>query len=223
MLSMYYAIVAIIYAFTSSPPPHAFHAHECNHKSLEVVAEEARVPDTESDRLQWKASEKLVWADFQGVPDYGNDKIAALTSSAILYRHYCAEDGKLAVSVEAVFRKADSWVKPEAMTPHYLEHEQLHFDITELYARKLRKEFAKYDFECSEKWHLERVANQVLADWRNKEKEYDWDTKYSLDEPRQRKWLFKVEMMLMNTHNLSLKEKVEPIIPLKYSFDYSKK
>ncbi len=218
----------LLFGTMNSTPANHSPVHHHHHCVQEIIGSEvmpptyyneseiAPPPDTEEKRIKWRADDKLTWDDFQAYPDYNDFQIAALTSSAISYRYYCMDD-QLHVTVDAIFRKEESWVKPEAMTPHYLEHEQLHFDITELYARKLRKELAKHKFRCYEKWKLEQICNRYLDAWRAKEKEYDWNTSYSLNEPKQREWVFKVKNDLLDYNDFEIREPVEPITPLKYT------
>src|SRR5690606_40361550 len=50
-----------------------------------------------------------------------------------------------------------SWVVPASRNDYLLKHEQLHFDITELHARKLRRELANISVE-----KLGKNAKEVL-------------------------------------------------------------
>ncbi len=226
MLSVYFKIMMLLFGTMNSTATNHSPVHHHHHCVQEIIGSEVMPPstsfetsvmppDTEEKRIKWRDGGKLTWDDFQAYPDYEDFQIAALTSSAISYRYYCMDD-KLHVTVDAIFRKEESWVKPEAMTPHYLEHEQLHFDITELYARKLRKAL-KQEFKCYEKWKLEQIATEHLAAWRAAEKEYDLKTSYSLNEAKQGEWFIKVSNDLLDYDDFQIKEPVEPLTPLKYT------
>ncbi len=154
-------------------------------------------PDPEMvDRLAWDPGYQLTWFDFQAEPREDWPHIAAITTSSILYKYHCAE-GKLNYEVEAIFRKSESWVRPEARTPPYLKHEQLHFDITELYARKIRAELSRYDFKCGEEDIFESHMRRMLDQWQREEVSYDMDTSFSQDEDRQHVWNVNVRNELL--------------------------
>jgi len=69
-----------------------------------------------------------------------------------------------------------------------LAHEQLHFDITELHARKLRYNIDTFKFSIdikSEMNNLQIKANQELEAM---QKQYDNETNYSINVDVQKKW-----------------------------------
>lgn len=156
----------------------------CNHQYA-ILPE--KPGNFESDRLIWSSANKIGWDDFKAAPDSALQFIAALTSSSIAYSYYCNNDA-LIFTVKAIFRKNESWVRPEAKTDFYLAHETLHFDITELYARKLREKLEQYRFACNQTDDLELIANEVLDEWRKMDKKYDIETHFSHDMQMQKDW-----------------------------------
>ncbi len=140
------------------------------------------------NKIAWSASAPLTWADFKGKPDNTAIGIAALTCSIIEYKYHCEGD-KLIYSVEAKFNKLQSWAREESKNEHILEHEQLHFDITELYARKLREKLATYSFSCGDEPIFESFVNSLMDDWSYMQHKYDAETQYSLDEVMQHAWV----------------------------------
>jgi len=94
-------------------------------------------------KIEWSADRKLTWDDFKGEPDTANfPNTLALTNSGFGYESgiNMFKDGQ--VFVQSVFNTNLSWVVPEGRNDYVLRHEQIHFDITEIYSRKLRKELA---------------------------------------------------------------------------------
>lgn len=95
----------------------------------------------ESDSIRWSKEVKLEWKDFKGaVPfgDIGNKKaISSLEILASGIDFY--EDSIPVFKIETYFYKKGSWAILK--TDDVLLHEQGHFDITEIYARKLRKHY----------------------------------------------------------------------------------
>ena len=141
--------------------------------------------------IYWSSSRPLSWSDFKGIPDTKYNGISAITSSGILHYKGC-EKGLISYKVKAYFEKYESWVKTEALTGHHLEHEQLHFDITEIYARKLRKALANKQFRCGQEVQLEKFVDDFLKDWRNEQDKFDYHTKHSLDSEQQHEWFDKI-------------------------------
>jgi len=148
-----------------------------------------------SDDVLWNADKPLQWADFQGAPDYGNDFVKALTASSIRYSYGC-ENGYIKYHIESVFKKSQSWVKEEARTTYHLSHEQLHFDITELYARKLNDALGREQFPCHRMYAFEQTIRKYLRDWRDEQTTYDRETFFSVKRDKQADWEFNVSLWL---------------------------
>jgi hypothetical protein len=99
-----------------------------------IVSSGWRVADDEIS-LHWEAARPLIWSDFRGEPDALSDADAAsaIRISAKPYR----KGRKIFYAVDATFLPGRSWCRSKS--DRLLRHEQLHFDIAELYARKIRK------------------------------------------------------------------------------------
>jgi hypothetical protein len=90
-------------------------------------------------KFEWSSTRKLTWDDFKGTPKPGQDtNIAATTSCRLGLR----ADPEANVLVTNEFICYQSSVRPAQKKLSLLIHEQLHFDLCEIYARKLRKELA---------------------------------------------------------------------------------
>ena len=90
-------------------------------------------------QFSWSSDSKLKWQNFRKIDlndDQENKLIAAKTYSNFLYK--TMDNGALTPPI-AVFNELKSWTRVNDSLN--LAHEQLHFDINELYARKIRKEF----------------------------------------------------------------------------------
>jgi len=145
--------------------------------------------------IYWDKNHRLDWKDFEGNPEYKYESISALTSSGIVHYTGC-KDGQLIYKIKAYFEKDKSWVKEEARTNHHLAHEQIHFDITELSARKLRQALSKRTFKCGEEPEFENFIKAFLEQWQLEQKAFDMMTRHSLDKNQQRQWFYKVAMEL---------------------------
>lgn len=144
----------------------------------------------------WNMEDKLTWDNFAAHPDYDFKDVAALTASGILHYTGC-KDGKIIYEVHAYFDPAQSWVKHEALTDYHLDHEQLHFDITELFARKLRKNLEAKTFYCDEEEAFQNYIQTFLNKWRNEQMNYDLHTQYSMDHDAQHEWATKIRQELL--------------------------
>lgn len=149
------------------------------------------------NRITWSPSIRIQWQDFHGHPDYGDSFRDVVTASSINYAMVCLHDDTMVVSVKADFIKDQSWVKEVARTDYHLGHERLHFDITELYVRKLRKEFSNKSFVCGQEAEINGLAEAVLLEWRTFQQRYDKYTYYSLNHSAQRKWESEVAKQLI--------------------------
>jgi len=116
---------------------------------------------TTTDTIYWTEDYKLTWNDFKGQPDYNVETISALSSSGLMHAKGC-KNNKLDYEILSYFEKRESWVKVEAYTDHHLKHEQIHFDITELYARKLRRALSEQNFKCGQEEAFEYFVSKFI-------------------------------------------------------------
>jgi len=151
--------------------------------------------ETSNDVIYWSPDYKLTWEDFEGNPRFDYKSISALTSSGIIHYKGCKED-LITFKVQAYFEKDESWVKDEARTTHHLIHEQIHFDITELAARRLRKSLKDRQFKCGEEVEFEHFVSSFIENWRNEQKAFDLESRHSLDKEQQKEWFYKIAMEL---------------------------
>ena len=98
-----------------------------------------------ADKIIWSKDYKLTWEDFKGRPK-SSSKFGAITISSVR-KNFSYKNGKISINAETIFFKKDSWVKDNAKILSLLGHEQLHFDIAELFARKFRKAISATKFK----------------------------------------------------------------------------
>ena len=92
---------------------------------------------TQPETIIWNKDRPLTWDDYKAQFTTITEN-AATTSSGIKWRTKTKKDS-LTVTIEALMYPLSSRIKIELRSYSLLKHEQLHFDITELYARKLRQ------------------------------------------------------------------------------------
>lgn len=145
----------------------------------------------EQPRL-YKFSEKskLDWNDFKGHYSYIDQYDAAL-SSGVHYEYKTKnENGFLSIDfdVYAFFSQENSWTRYKEDVPDLLEHEQFHFYISELHARKLRKLLQEsaytkdYEHEIFSHYCFNDAFLTVM------QHSYDDESNHSLVHEEQEKW-----------------------------------
>ncbi|MGV3539857.1 MAG: DUF922 domain-containing protein [Rufibacter sp.] len=143
-----------------------------------------------SAMIPWSVQKRLTWEDFSGEPATENHH-HALTSTNLEMKVKC-EKNELKFKVEAVFNPKESWTR-NRRSQALLAHEQLHFDLTELHARLLRKKLAQLPNACNRgAADLNRYANEAFANWHKEQDLYDTQSHHGLDEDKQQEWLASV-------------------------------
>lgn len=150
--------------------------------------------------LSWSNAYKLSWADFKAPPNT-NTSAAAVTASGITFGFSITQTDKNQVvsyttDVQAHFYPEQSWYKKELADLHVLGHEQLHFDITELFARKFRQRISGLKVSNTIKKELNRIHNEVNKELEETQNNYDTETDYSRNVEAQAKWKTFVETEL---------------------------
>jgi len=151
---------------------------------------------TTTDTIYWSEDYKLTWNDFKGQPDYNIQSISALSSSGLMHSKGC-KNGKIIYEVLSYFEKRESWVKAEAYTDHHLKHEQIHFDITELFARKLRRALSEQEFICGQEVAFENYVSKFIKDWHQVQHNYDSTSRHSINREVQAEWSQRIEIELL--------------------------
>ena len=141
--------------------------------------------------ILWNENERLNWSDFKGEPT-SNINAAALTASGLTFYFSVKTTHtrliEFNVIVEARFYPNQSWYRKKHVNSVVLAHEQLHFDITELHARKLRKQIAEANFTIKIKREISKLHNTVNKQLKEMQNKYDRDSDYSRSIETQKKW-----------------------------------
>tara|TARA_R110000868_G_scaffold37543_2_gene132711 strand:+ start:365 stop:907 length:543 start_codon:yes stop_codon:yes gene_type:complete len=142
--------------------------------------------------LSWNTSYKLSWSDFKAKPN-NNTSAVALTASGITFGFSIrqTDDNRVLsfeTDVNAHFYPEKSWYKSELADNHVLGHERLHFDITELHARKFRQAISKLKTSQTIKNELRQLHKSINKDLEVMQNAYDGETDYSRNVETQVKW-----------------------------------
>lgn len=137
--------------------------------------------DIDPVKLQWSETRKLTWADFQGIPN-GADDFVASTNSGISFSYSISnKNGDIGFKyiILSNFYPEQSWYKPEAASEYILIHEQTHFDISELFARKLRKELDEILIGPDIKQIADKLYSEIEQQRRAMQLKYDAESNHS--------------------------------------------
>jgi hypothetical protein len=131
----------------------------------------------ETERILWSKDYQLQWKDFEA-PARSDDPYDAFISCRIDYNQSGNE-----VDVFCYFKKNESWNVKEHESEYLLQHEQYHFNIAELYARKFRREIS-----VSGVLSIEKKFQTYIRQSRRVQKAYDEQTDHSKNKEAQEKW-----------------------------------
>ena len=178
--------------------------------------------------IEWDKARPLTWEDFAGpVPPTAPEDIDAAAVSGTSFKwsftgpctfnakskKWTCTLGKLTFTAIAVFDPNTSWVRPGGQTAELLKHEQLHFDISEIFAREKRKEMAKLakeklkgmgataqaattDLENKLKARIKKICDKIKKKEDAMQTKYDKETDHGRKAAEQAKWEAKVARLL---------------------------
>lgn len=154
-------------------------------------------------KIIWKDDVKLTWEDFQA-PAKVDDTHDAQSWTGFQYNYageYDENSIKLDVSVVTTFDKSKSWVKPEKKSEKLLQHEQLHFDISEYIARQIRRELIEYEFTRDFQAEIQQIQKNYEKLRADLQDQYDRETNHSMNEKEQDQWEKKIARKIKNLND----------------------
>lgn len=141
--------------------------------------------------ISWQESKKLTWQDFKAKP-HNNSNAVATTASGITFGFSIKEENErvsdFTTEVRANFYPYHSWYKKEFASSHVLDHEQLHFDITELHARKFGQRVENLSKSNNIKKQLKCLHRTIEMELQEMQHQYDSETNFSIQKTNQIKW-----------------------------------
>jgi hypothetical protein len=143
----------------------------------------------DDDKILWSSKKKLVWDDFKGIPDTSSTNIGALTSSEIEIVYNETINGVPKYLLKCHFIKSKSWTRVNDIPT--LLHEQLHFDIDELFTRKVRKAFDSLNKIKIEDFE---IYNNTYTFYGEKCDKYQnlYDSQVYFNDENQQQWIKKI-------------------------------
>jgi len=140
----------------------------------------------------WSAGRRLAWSDFQGSPPSEGSEGAK--TSYTLYSGWKCRGGVFEFRVIAGFRPRQSWVKAIVLNDSsqrrtILRHEQTHFDLAEVHARRMRSAFRDLAHPCAlSDAELSAMAERFSQEEKAEQRRYDDETNHGLLADKQAGW-----------------------------------
>jgi hypothetical protein len=136
--------------------------------------------------IEWDKSYKLNWTDFEGKPDKNNE-YKAISVASIEFKEMVYNKKDAHGKIKTLFYKTESWTRSQSEM--LLKHEQGHFDITEIYARYLRKKLNNKQFKKNTvSKELENIYNKIEQEKNNYQDTYDKETVHGKNSEKNREW-----------------------------------
>lgn len=156
-----------------------------------------------SDIIYWSDTTKLKWVDFKKT----NNKRTFLAATSVL-----GIEMKMKISNGKVceyyflpyFSRNESWSNSD--DNYLLKHEQLHFDIEEIFARKMRKKAIelKLKNKILKRSDLNKIYRYFNSQKKEAQEKYDIETNHSRINYKQNQWNTKVAKELDELKNFNL-------------------
>ena len=150
------------------------------------------------EEVPWSANFRLRWKDFKGDVPKGA-WAAATTASGIGYSfstHFKNRKMIVDYEVNSYFYPTRSWYQPDLCNEVTLGHEQIHFDITELFSRKMNEEISNTKFTNNIKEEVRAIYKRTLMALDSFQKEYDKQTNFSRNIEKQKLWQIQISALL---------------------------
>ncbi len=150
--------------------------------------------------IDWNKNVKLKQSDFKAKRKATPGFAVATTASAFGY-NLVNDNGNISGSIYVRFYCDSSWWNPDYknsdILDEILEHEQLHFDICEVYGRKLFKEMiALHEAGKLNGINIDRMHARLDMEYSQYQDRYDRETNHSINRQEQEKWNKKVKKEL---------------------------
>jgi hypothetical protein len=145
--------------------------------------------------IGWSADRPLTWSDYKAKPDPSSG--AAASTATFLGFDYQYRNGSLTYKITNTFSPDRSWGRHK--TAYILAHEQGHFDIAEIYARKLYQRMSAYKPGKNFQKDLGQIYENVSNEKAVYQQQYDRETNHSIKTDEQAAWLKKIAEELKAT------------------------
>jgi len=162
--------------------------------SLQIFGQQSK-----RDTINYRLYNKLEWSDFKAKTP-ADTHFSASVSTGMSYNWSYSTAGGIPdfkYKIEAKLYRNFSWAIYDTGKEHVLKHEQLHFDITELYVRKFRKALHEYEIGRTIRKDVNNIYQTLEYERKEIQMLYDKETNHSLNKEEQLIWEEKVNELLI--------------------------
>lgn len=141
-------------------------------------------------KMAWSDSQKLTWDDFQGKPKLNSGYVAS-TNSGLSFSYSFSKKGDVIdykYEVHSYFYPETSWYIASQVNQNILNHEQIHFDISELHARILRRKIENFVFTDNIKNEIMKLYNETEQERVTMQHRFDKESEHSKNREGELKW-----------------------------------
>ncbi|MCW3094073.1 MAG: hypothetical protein JWP81_5142 [Ferruginibacter sp.] len=163
----------------------------------------------DSNLIQWDSIDKIKWENFLSKND---SSLSAAESNTFIQPKFYLRADSVFCRIISFFNPNKSWKKEQILNANYgLNHEQIHFDITEIFARRIRKQIINSKTSEQNEYTIQKIYQENVIACNYFQDLYDSETEHSLNRLNQDKWNKKVKESI-----LSLSEYKEQSIHIKF-------
>jgi hypothetical protein len=173
---------------------------------IEVAFYRSDDPRKPEQSFKWNAAHPLTWDDFRGpMRREAGDITAAETSCGIAIETNLVTDrGAAKVYVFNTFDKQQSWVRDGYERPEVLKHEQTHWDICEVYTRKMQARFDAVQITGANlQQQVGRIYDEVSNEYLARQEQYEQETEHGTIPGEQQRWSSMIARELNPSSSLS--------------------
>lgn len=142
-----------------------------------------------AQNIFWSENQKLVWDNFKSkTNNLGGATVVAYTHCGWEFSATTSSDPKVPVkiNIQTVFNENKSWKDVKRINDYVLVHEQKHFDIAEIHARKLRKEVSeKIKTTADYNKFFKTIYAKISSDYKSFQADYDRVTEHGMNKEKQ--------------------------------------
>ncbi len=146
------------------------------------------------NKICWQKGRILKWNDFKGSVPKGRGFSA---ETFIILAYDMVSLNKMRISNCMIKNK--SWAVKQERSQTVIVHEQYHFNIAEIYARKIRQELSSTSNLTNTK--IKDIFNLWIGEHNLEQNRYDSETAHSSNIQEQKKWELKIDSLLNGLDN----------------------
>ncbi|MFH2095762.1 MAG: hypothetical protein ABIJ16_08660 [Bacteroidota bacterium] len=159
----------------------------------------------------WDTDNTISWDDFKKVRSLPGNEAATIHVAISFSYEYSGKSADILIRTYMDPGKSVSIRKDE--TDLLLIHEKKHFDLQEVFSRKMRKQMTEYPYIISTlQKDLNKIFDDNIHECAKEQRLYDKETKHSVDTVMQKKWNEKIDSLLIEYNDFA-EPKIQINIP----------